>query len=334
MTFVNPEAFFLLLLLIPIILWHFLMRRGHEPTMLTASAEPYRSGRRTLRTSMIHLPFVLRTLMFILITIILARPQTQTSLSENETEGIDIMIAMDISTSMLAPDLDPNRIEAAKQVAYTFINNRPNDNIGLTLFGGEAFTQCPLTTDHAALLSMFRNVSCDLQKNGTIASGTAIGMGLANAISHLENSRAKSKIVILLTDGVNNAGEISPLMGADIAKGMGIRIYTISVGRQGRSRQAVAQLPNGELYEADVDNSADPETLRQIASTTSGIFYQAESRQKLTEIYNDIDKLEKTKLKVMNYERRYEAYQPFAIAAFILFFLEVLLRITWLRRIP
>ena len=302
--------------------------------MKMATTEAYRQGPRTFRTTMIHSPFVLRMLVFTLLIIVIARPQTQNALREKETEGIDIVMAIDISTSMLTPDLRPNRIEAAKQVACEFISNRPHDNIGLTLFGGEAFTQCPLTTDHMALLSMFRNVSCDLQANGIISPGTAIGMGLANALSHLENSKTKSKIIILLTDGANNTGEISPLMAADIAKQNGVRIYTIAIGLQGKSQQTVALLPNGEPYQANVENAIDPESLKQIAATTGGIFYQAESNKKLKEIYEDIDKLEKTKLKVLNYDRHYEAYQYFALAAFILFVLELLLRLTWLRRIP
>ena len=301
---------------------------------MMATTEQFRKVPHTFRLTMIHLPFVLRMLTFTFLVIALARPQTQNSLNEKEVEGIDIMMAMDISTSMLTPDLSPNRIEAAKQVAYEFISNRPNDNIGLTLFGGEAFLQCPLTADHAALLSMFKNVSCDLQAQGVISPGTAIGMGLANAVSHLENSKAKSKVVILITDGVNNAGDISPLMAADMAKGRGVRVYTVAIGGQGRFRQAVAQLPNGELYEADVDNAADPETLKQIASVTGGLFYQASSRQKLRAIYEDINKLEKTKLKVLNYDRHYDAYQYFAWAALVCLLLEILLRLTWLRRIP
>ncbi len=334
MTFANVEFLLLELLLIPYVLWYFLLRRKSEPCALMATTELYRKVPHTFRMSLIHLPFVLRMLTFTFLVIILARPQTQNTLNENEVEGIDIMMAMDISTSMLTPDLSPNRIEAAKQVAYEFISNRPNDNIGLTLFGGEAFTQCPLTTDHAALLSMFKNVSCDWQAEGVISPGTAIGMGLANAISHLENSKAKSKVVILITDGVNNAGEISPLMAADLAKDRGVRIYTIAIGRPGRSRQAIAQLPNGELYEADVDNAADPETLKQIATATGGLFYQASSKQKLRAIYDDINKLEKTKLKVLNYDRHYDAYQIFAWAALACLLLEVLLRLTWLRRLP
>lgn len=334
MTFANPEYLLLLLLLVPFVLWYFLFRQRQEPSMKMATTEAYRQGPRTFRTTMIHSPFVLRMLVFTLLIIVIARPQTQNALREKETEGIDIVMAIDISTSMLTPDLRPNRIEAAKQVACEFISNRPHDNIGLTLFGGEAFTQCPLTTDHMALLSMFRNVSCDLQANGIISPGTAIGMGLANALSHLENSKTKSKIIILLTDGANNTGEISPLMAADIAKQNGVRIYTIAIGLQGKSQQTVALLPNGEPYQANVENAIDPESLKQIAATTGGIFYQAESNKKLKEIYEDIDKLEKTKLKVLNYDRHYEAYQYFALAAFILFVVELLLRLTWLRRIP
>ncbi len=303
--------------------------------MRMATTEQYRVMPRTLRLSLIHLPFTLRMLSFVLLVLVLARPQTRNTLNERETEGIDIVMAMDISTSMLTPDLQPNRIEAAKKVAYEFISNRPNDNIGLTLFGGEAFTQCPLTTDHAALLSMFNNVSCDLQARGIISPGTAIGMGLANAVSHLEGSKAKSKVVILMTDGVNNTGEISPLMAADMARENGVRVYTVALGRMGgKSRQVVAKLPNGEEYTADVDNAADPATLKSIASVTGGLFYQADSNKKLKDIYQDIDKLEKSKLKVLNYDRRYEAYQMFGLAAFVLLLLEVLLRLTWFRRVP
>lgn len=335
MTFANIEYLLLLLLLIPLILWHFLWRHKKETSMRMATTIQYKRMPRTFRLSMLHLPFVLRLLTFILLVIVLARPQTKEAINEKRTEGIDIVLAMDISTSMLTPDLQPNRIEAAKKVAYEFISNRPDDNIGLTLFGGEAFTQCPLTLDHAALLSMFRNVNCDLQQRGIISPGTAIGMGLANAVSHLEKSKAKSKVIILLTDGVNNVGEISPLMAADIAKQQSVRVYTIAIGSTGeKSRQAVAQLPNGEEYFANVDNSADPETLQQIAAATGGVFYQAGSNQKLQKIYADIDKLEKTKLKTLNYDRRYEAYQLFGLAAFVCFLLEIILRLTWLRRIP
>ena len=227
------------------------------------------------------------------------------------------------------------RIEAAKEVAYKFISNRPNDNIGLTLFGGEAFTQCPITTDHATLLNMFHDVSCEMQAQGIISPGTAIGMGLANAVSHLEKSKSKSKVIILLTDGVNNVGEISPLTAADMAKENGIRVYTIAIGASsGKSKQAVTTLPNGEEYYADVENDSDPETLKAIAHTTGGLFYQAETSDKLKTIYDDIDKLEKTKLKVKNFDRKYEAFQFLGYAVLVLFLLEIILHLTIFRRMP
>lgn len=323
MTFANPLCFLLLLLLVPLVLWHFFKARRREPALTVSTTEPYRRTRATLRTSLVQLPFVLRVVSFVLLTLILARPQTHNALHERETEGIDIMLAMDISTSMLADDMEPNRIEAAKQVAYEFINNRPDDNIGLTLFGGEAYTQCPLTTDHAALLSMFRHVSCSLQQTGVIEQGTAIGMGIASAASNLEESKAKSKVVILLTDGENNTGDISPLTAADMAKRLGIRIYTISVGTDATEGQPVG---------TTVTAGADPETLRRIAQATGGIFYRAQSKEKLREIYQDIDKLEKTKLKVANFDKRYDVFQPFAAALALCLLLEILLRLTWLRQ--
>lgn len=334
MTFESPLYFLLLLLLIPFVAWHFLFRERRQPSLLFSSTEFMTDIPQTLRVRLRHVPFFLRVIAFTALVVALARPQTNTSLSTKETEGIDIMMAMDISTSMLTPDLQPNRLEAAKQVAYEFINNRPNDNIGLTLFGGEAFTQCPLTTDHTALLGMFQNVTCNLQAQGVISEGTAIGMGIASAAAHLEKSEAPSKVIILLTDGENNAGEISPLTAADMAKKLGIRIYTILLGSSTTTQQAVATLPNGETYTAPIETSSDPSTLKEIAQSTGGIFYQAGSKQKLRDIYKDIDQLEKTKLKVANYNRHYEAYQLFAFIACVSLLLEILLRITWFRRIP
>ena len=188
----------------------------------------------------------------------MARPQTSSSWKTGETEGIDIMLALDISTSMATNDILPSRITAAKDVALNFISNRPNDNIGLTLFGGEAYTQCPLTTDHAMLVQTFKGATCTLQNDGIIQPGTAIGMGIASAVSHLNDSHAKSKVIILLTDGANNTGEISPLMATDMAKSAGIRIYTILLGKDGKVNVPVAQLPNGEVYTQQIDDTVDP----------------------------------------------------------------------------
>ncbi|MFR1987392.1 MAG: vWA domain-containing protein [Prevotellamassilia sp.] len=334
MTFDSPAYFLLLLLLIPYILWYFLLKRRHEATFTVASAEVFRHTPSTWRTRLIHLPFFLHCLVFVLIVIVLARPQTSHSWRSGETEGIDIMMTMDISTSMMTPDLRPNRLSVAKDVALEFINERKDDNIGLTLFGGEAFTQCPLTTDHGTLLRTFKGVSCQLQEAGVIQPGTAIGMGLASAVAHLEQSPTKSKVVILLTDGANNTGDISPLMAAELAKKCHIRVYTILLGSEGKVNVPVAQLPNGEVYSTQMDATADPTTLQQIAQATGGTFYRATSRNDLKKVYQDIDKLEKTKLKISQHNRHYEAYQPFAIAALLLLLFELLARTTFLRRLP
>lgn len=333
MTFANPGYLYLLLLLVPLILWHFLSRRRREASIKVASTEAYRYVRKTPRMALVQLPFCLRMLTLALVIVVLARPQTSHSWRNAQTEGIDIMMVLDISTSMWAQDLKPDRIEAAKAVAQEFIASRPNDNIGLTIFAGEAFTQCPLTIDHAVLLSMFRNVSCQLPATGMIDDGTAIGMGLANAISRLKDSKAKSKVIILLTDGANNRGDISPLTAAEIARQFGVRIYTIGVGTNGTAPYPYP-LPGGGAHMVNIPVDVDPETLQQIAATTGGLFYRAGSSQKLKEIYNDIDKLEKTKLEVKRYDKRYEAYMPFAIAALLSLLVEFTLRTTWLRRIP
>jgi Ca-activated chloride channel family protein len=242
------------------------------------------------------------------------------------------MLAMDVSTSMLAEDLKPNRIEAAKDVAAEFISGRPNDNIGLTIFAGEAFTQCPMTTDHASLLNLLQNVRTDIAARGLIQDGTAIGMGLANAISRLKTSKAKSKVVILLTDGSNNMGDISPMTAAQIAKSLGIRVYTIAVGT---NKVAPYPMPvGGTVQYVNIPVDIDTKTLSDIAATTDGNFYRATNTAQLKKIYKDIDQLEKTKLDVKKYSKRYEAYQPFALAAVLCLLLEILLRNTVLRRLP
>ena len=330
MTFASPAYFLLLLLLIPYFIWYFLFQTKHEGHITWASAEGFRHIPHTWRTRLIHLPFFLT---FCLVVIVLSRPQTDSSWQTGETEGIDIMMALDISTSMATPDIVPNRISAAKDVALKFISNRPNDNIGLTLFGGEAYTQCPLTTDHGMLMRTFKGATCTLQNDGIIQPGTAIGMGIASAVSHLNDSKAKSKVIILLTDGANNTGDISPLMATDMAKNLGIRIYTILLGTDGKVNVPVAQLPNGEVYTQQIDDTVDPTTLKQIARETGGIFYHATSRSSLKQVYDEIDKLEKSKLKINSHTQHYEAYQPFAIAALILLIAEMLLRLLVFRKL-
>jgi Ca-activated chloride channel family protein len=332
MTFANIEYLFLLLLLIPYIFWYLLRRKKTEPTLQMSDTFAYQFAHKSWRVRMMHLPFLLRLITFVMIVIVLARPQTTNSWKNTHTEGIDIMLAMDVSTSMLAQDLQPNRIEAAKQVASEFISGRPNDNIGLTIFAGEAFTQCPMTTDHAALLNLFQGVRTDIAQRGLIDDGTAIGMGLANAVSRLKDSKAKSKVVILLTDGSNNMGDISPMTAAEIAKSLGIRVYTIGVGTNG---MAPYPMPvGGSIQMVKVPVEIDTHTLSGIASTTDGNFYRATNTSELHKIYKDIDQLEKTKFNVKRFSKRYEGYQPFAAVAILSLLLEILLRITILRRLP
>ena len=332
MEFVNKEYFLLLLLLIPYVLWYFLYHKKSEPTIRMGDTYAYQNAHRSWRVRIMHTPMLLRCITFVLIIFALARPQTHNSWDNKSVEGIDIMLAMDVSTSMLAEDLKPNRIEAAKEVASEFISGRPNDNIGLTIFAGEAFTQCPMTVDHASLLNLLRNVRTDIAARGLIQDGTAIGMGLANAITRLKNSKTKSKVIILLTDGSNNMGDISPMTTAQIAQSMGIRVYTIAVGT---NKVAPYPMPvGGTIQYVNIPVDIDTKTLSDIAATTEGNFYRATNTKELKRIYQDIDKLEKTKMNVKKFSKHYEAYQPFAIAAIISLLLEILLRNTVLRRLP
>lgn len=332
MEFANKEYFLLLLLLIPYILWYFLYRRHSEPTIRMSDTFAYQYAPKSWRIRIINLPMVLRCITYALVVIILARPQTHNAWDKRSVEGIDIMLAMDVSTSMLAEDLRPNRIEAAKSVAAEFIAGRPNDNIGLTIFAGEPFTQCPMTTDHASLLNLLQNVRTDIAASGLIQDGTAVGMGLANAVSRLKSSKAKSKVVILLTDGSNNMGDLSPMTAAQIAKSMGIRVYTIGVGT---NKVAPYPMPvAGGVQYVNMPVEIDTNTLREIAATTDGNFYRATNNAELKKIYKDIDKLEKTKMNVTKFSKKYEAYEPFALAAIICLLLEIVLRTTVLRRIP
>lgn len=335
MEFTQPIYFALLLLLIPYILWYVLFRnRGKhkmEASLTLSDTFAYKNAPVGIRVRLLHLPMVLRCVAFVFIVIALARPQTHNAWDERTVEGIDIMLAMDVSTSMLAEDLKPNRIEAAKRVAEEFISDRPNDNIGLTIFAGEAFTQCPMTADHASLFNLLKGVNTKIAAQGLISDGTAIGMGLANAVSRLKGSKAKSKVVILLTDGSNNMGDISPMTAAQIAKSMGVRVYTIGVGTNKLARYPMP-VAGGVQY-INIPVEIDTKTLKSIAATSDGNYYRATNNKELSQIYKDIDKLEKTRLNVKKFSKRYEAYQPFAFAALIVLLLEMLLKLTILRRI-
>jgi Ca-activated chloride channel homolog len=332
MEFANKEYFFLLLLVIPYLLWYVMYRKKSEPTMRMGDTFAFRYAPKSWKVRLMPLQPILRVLAFVFLVVALARPQTRNSWSNKSVEGIDIMLTMDVSTSMLAEDLKPNRIEAAKQVAAEFISGRPDDNIGLSIFAGEAFTQCPMTTDHSSLLNLLQNVRTDLAARGMIQDGTAIGMGLANAVSRLKASKAKSKVVILLTDGSNNMGDLSPMTSAEIARSLGIRVYTIGVGT---NKVAPYPMPvAGGVQYVNMPVEIDTKTLSDIAAATDGDFYRATNTSELHSIYKEIDQLEKSKLNVTRFSKRHDAYQPFAMAAAMLLLLELLLRITIFRRIP
>ena len=319
-----------LLLFIPLIgyvVWYIIKGRHLTPSMKVSTTLPFVGGVKSYKNYLIHLPFVLRVITIAMIILVLARPQSTNRWQNTEVEGIDIMLAMDVSTSMMAMDLKPNRLEAAKQVAAEFVNGRPNDNIGLTIFAGESFTQCPLTIDHTVMLNMLNAVKCDIAAQGIIEDGTAIGMGIANAVSRLKESKAKSKVIILLTDGSNNRGEIAPEMAAEIAKQFGIRVYTIGVGTNG-----TAPYPyGGQIVNVPVE--IDENTLGRIATLTDGGYYRATSNSKLKEVYEQIDKLERTKLNVKEFSSREEEYLMFALIAFVSLLLEIILRNTLLKSI-
>ena len=332
MEFANKEYLFLLLLIIPYLIWYVMFRKKSEPTLRMSDTFAFNYAPKSWRVKLMPLQLLLRIVTFPLIVIVLARPQTSNSWKNKSVEGIDIMLAIDVSTSMLAEDLKPNRIEAAKAVASEFIIGRPNDNIGLSIFAGEAFTQCPMTTDHASLLNLLQNVRTDIAARGLISDGTAIGMGLANAVTRLKGSKAKSKVVILLTDGSNNMGDISPMTAAEIAQSLGIRVYTIGVGT---NKVAPYPMPvAGGVQYVNMPVEIDTKMLADIAASTEGDFYRATNTAELKNIYKEIDRLEKSKLNVKKFSKRYEAYQPFALAAAIALLLEILLRITVFRRIP
>ena len=329
MIFSNIAYLLLFILLIAYVAWYLLVGKGLKPSMKVSATLPFAGKVKSYKNYLVHVPFASRVIALSLLIIVLARPQLTSEWEEKDVEGIDIMLATDVSTSMLAMDLQPNRLEAAKEVAQDFIAGRPNDNIGLTIFAGESFTQCPLTIDHIALANMLSAVDCDIAAKGIIADGTAIGMGIANSVSRLKDSKAVSKVIILLTDGINNRGEITPEASAEMAKEFGIRIYTIGVGTD--KKEAPYPTPYGSM---NVPVEIDEKTLGNIAEATGGRYFRATDKQSLRDIYSEIDKLERTKLNVQQYQEYEELYQLFALLAILFLMIELLLRYTVLRRIP
>lgn len=326
-TFANPELLFLLALLVPVIAWYILKNKSSQASLQISSINGFKGLNPSFKYYIRHVLFAFRIIAIALLIVALARPQSTRNWKDVTTEGIDIVMALDISSSMLARDFNPNRLEASKNIAKEFIQGRPNDRIGLVVFSGESFTQCPLTTDHSVLINLFEEI-----ESGMVKDGTAIGMGLATAVNRLKDSDTKSKVVILLTDGVNNMGSIAPATAAEIAKTFDIRVYTIGVGSHGKAPYPV-NTPYGVRYK-DMEVEIDEEGLQQISYETEGEYFRATDNQKLKSIYQQIDKLEKSKIEVKEYSEKSEEYLNFALIAGILLLVEVVSKSTVMRSIP
>ena len=328
MEFANKEYLFLLLLLIPYLIWYLMYRKKSEPTMRMSDTMAYRYAPRSWKVVLMPIQPILRIAVFVLVVLVLARPQTQNSWKNQTMEGIDIMLAMDISSSMLARDFSPDRLTAAKEVAGEFIADRYGDRIGLAVFAGETYTQSPLTTDKGTLQTLLARL-----QSGIIEDGTAIGNGLATALNRLRESEAKSKVIILLTDGVNNRGEIAPLMAAGIAADMGVKVYTIGVGTRGKAPYPAVDMFGNMTFQM-MDVEIDEETLQAIAEQTGGRYFRATDRQKLKEIYDEINTLEKSEVEVTDLTIYHEQFVALLLMAIALLAAEMLIEKLVLKRIP
>ncbi|TRX70354.1 VWA domain-containing protein [Carboxylicivirga sp. M1479] len=326
-TFSQPYFFWLLIIVPAYIAWYVWKQKSMQASLKISTLKGFENAPVSKKVYLRHLLFAFRVLSIALLITVLARPQSSNSFRKEITEGIDIMMAIDISSSMLAEDFKPNRLEAAKDVAADFIKGRSDDRIGLVIYAAESFTQCPLTTDHNVLQNLFKDI-----KMGLLDDGTAIGMGLATAVHRIKDSDAKSKVIILLTDGENNKGEIAPMTAAEIAKTFGVRVYTIGVGTNGMAPFPM-QTVFGKQYQ-QVEVKIDEELLQGIADMTDAKYFRATDKQKLDEIYKEIDLLEKTRNEVQEYTKHKEEYWWFAAFAGLFLLLEIFLRSTVFRNLP
>ncbi|CAN5155747.1 VWA domain-containing protein [soil metagenome] len=320
-TFGNPKAFYLLVLPVLLIFWIAWRYNKQYAELRMSSLDGFSAGgsyKGGIKTAL----YLLRILVLCLLIVVMARPESNLKEENVTAEGIDLVMALDVSTSMLAEDFKPNRLVAAKELAADFISNRPNDRVGLVVFAGESFTQCPITTDRQIVLSLLKEI-----KEGLIEDGTAIGMGLATAVSRLKESEAKSKVVILLTDGVNNTGFIDPMTASEAALSYGVRVYTIGVGTIGTARHPMSP---GMPIEVKIDEAL----LKEIANMTGGRYFRATNNESLKQIYDEIDTLEKTKIEVSTIQRVSLEFYPILLIAGIMLLLEMILRYTFLRSIP
>lgn len=328
MLLANPEYLWLLLVLIPLIAFYLWKQRNSRPAMEVSTTQPFAKMPRSYKEYLLHFQFILRLATITCLIIVLARPQTRDKWSTSSTEGTDIILALDISTSMLARDFKPDRFEAAQQVATKFVAGRESDNMGVVIFAGESYTAVPMTTDRSLLTNYIKDIHI-----GMLQDGTAIGDGLATSINRIKEGNAKSKSIILLTDGSNNAGKVAPITAAEIAKKFGIKVYTIGIGRNGMAPYP-AQDALGRITYVDMPVVIDEATLKTIAQTTGGKYFRATDNDVLQRIFDEIDKLEKTQIDVRNFTHTEDNYLPWAFAAMLLLALQMLLRYTLLRTIP
>ena len=328
MQFAHPHILWFLLIILPIIAWYLLKKIKSQPSLHVSSISPYKNLPKSFKEYLYHGLFVLRILTIACIIIILARPQTRDSWRTSSTEGTDIILALDISSSMLARDFKPDRFEAAKKVASKFVSGRESDNIGIVIFAGESFTAVPMTTDRSLLVNYINDISMNM-----LEDGTAIGDGLATSINRIKDGKAKSKSIILLTDGSNNTGNVAPITAAEIAKKYGIKVYTIGVGKNGNA-PFPQQNMFGRIEYVNMPVVIDEETLKNIASITGGVYFRATSNNVLNEIFDEIDKLEKTEMDAKHFSHTEDNYMPWALLALTLFLIEIVLRHTLLRTIP
>ena len=322
-------AFFYALLLLPVMIGWYIWRGRNSTSFMTLSGFENLDERvGTSRIWLRHILFVFRLLVITLIIIVLARPRSSNQWEKVTTEGIDIVMCMDVSGSMRAMDFKPNRLEASKNVGIEFVNARQDDRFGLVVFAGESFTQCPMTTDRGVVINFMKDIDF-----GVIEDGTAIGMGLATAVNRIKESRARSKVIILLTDGVNNRGDVGPVTAAEIAASFGIRVYTIGVGSHG-SAPVPVQDAFGRMMTRRMPVEIDEDVLKAIAEKTGGSYFRATDNNTLREIYQQIDQMEKTRLDVKQFSKKKEEYFPFLLAAMLILLFEIMLRYTIFRTIP
>jgi Ca-activated chloride channel family protein len=326
--FAYPAFFYGLIFLPLMVVWYLWRGRRGTAAMRLSGFENLDDRLSSSRIWLRHVLFLLRMAVVALLVVVLARPQSSNKWEQVTTEGIDIVLCMDVSGSMKAMDFKPNRLEASKNVGIEFVNARQDDRFGLVVFAGESFTQCPMTTDRAVVVNFLKEIDF-----GVIEDGTAIGMGLATAVNRIKDSKAVSKVVILLTDGVNNRGDVGPVTAAEIAASFGVRVYTIGVGSQGNAPIQVQDM-FGRTVTRNMPVEIDEEVLRQIAEKTDGAYFRATDNNKLREIYQEIDQLEKTRLDVKHFSKKKEEYFPFLMAAMLLLLVEILLRYTVFRIIP